>query len=134
MIVTAAIRVAAAGLGAAVAGPLGGALGGRVGEALVVLASTLIGKSAEQFGAKSAEKLLDSGADSLVERFRRPVYIRLALRKLERARDRRHSAEVAQHQIASPNNVSTNCSCASGSPMPTHLARPFRIMWTASIH
>src|SRR6516165_2508299 len=26
-----------------------------------------------------------------------------------------------------------NCSCASGSPLPTHLARPFRIMWTASI-
>src|SRR5215831_11177630 len=72
MIVTAAIRVAAAGLGAAVAGPLGGALGGWVGEALGEPASALIGKYAEQFGVKSAEKLLDSGADSLVERFRRP--------------------------------------------------------------
>src|SRR6516164_6714474 len=26
-----------------------------------------------------------------------------------------------------------SCSWASGSPLPTHLARPFRIMWTASI-
>src|SRR5215471_12965698 len=71
MIVTAAICVAAAGLGAAVAGPLGGAL--RPGRR----SSRRTGKHvdrqyAEQFGAKSAEKLLDSGADSLVERFRRP--------------------------------------------------------------
>jgi hypothetical protein len=36
-------------------------------------------------------------------------------------------------QIVSPNSSSVNCSCASGSPLPTHLARPFRIMWTASI-
>lgn len=38
-----------------------------------------------------------------------------------------------QRQIASPNSSPTNCSCASRSPLPTHLARPFRIMCTASI-
>src|SRR5215471_6590791 len=37
----------------------------------------------------------------------------------------------SQRQMASPNSSSINCSCASGSPLLTHLARPFRIMWTA---
>jgi len=35
--------------------------------------------------------------------------------------------------MVSPNSSSINCSCASGSPLPAHLARPFRIMCTASI-
>ena len=38
-----------------------------------------------------------------------------------------------QRQIANPNSSLINCSCARGSPLPTHLARPFRITWTASI-
>src|SRR5262250_985309 len=39
----------------------------------------------------------------------------------------------SQRQIASPTSSSITCSWASGSPLLTHLARPFRIMWTASI-
>src|SRR5271157_6383535 len=65
-----AIRVAAAGLGVAVAGPLGGAVGGWLGAALGGSAAELIEKYADKFGDKAAEKLLDLGADSLVERLK----------------------------------------------------------------
>src|SRR6185312_14900917 len=63
-----AIRVAAAGLGAAVAGPLGGALGAWLGAALGGSAAVLIEKYAEKFGEKAGEKLLETGADSLAEK------------------------------------------------------------------
>ncbi|MGH9614673.1 MAG: hypothetical protein ACRD4P_16520, partial [Bryobacteraceae bacterium] len=63
-----AIRVAGAGLGAAVAGPLGGALGGWLGAALGGSAAVLIEKYAEKFGEKAGEKLLETSADSLAER------------------------------------------------------------------
>ena len=56
----------------------------------------------------------------------------VSLRKLENARSPAPRTK-SQRQIAGPNSSSINCSCASGSPLPTHLARPFRIMWTASI-
>lgn len=62
-LVTPAIRVAAAGLGAAVAGSLGGALGGVLGAALI---ETYAGK----FGEEATKKLLDLGADSLVEKLK----------------------------------------------------------------
>src|SRR5215469_6273306 len=62
-----AVRVAAAGFGAAVAGPLGGALGGWLGAALGGSAAHLVEKYAETFGDKAGEKLLETGADSLVE-------------------------------------------------------------------
>src|SRR6266404_7264038 len=65
-----AIRVAAAGFGAAVAGPLGGALGGWLGAAVGGPAADLVEKYAEKFGDNAAEKLLDVGADSLVERLK----------------------------------------------------------------
>jgi hypothetical protein len=57
---------------------------------------------------------------------------RVLLRKLEGARSRALDRN-RQRQIVSPNSVSINSSCASESPLFTHLARPFRIMWTASI-
>jgi tetratricopeptide (TPR) repeat protein len=63
-----AIRVAAAGFGAAVAGPLGGALGGWLGAALGGSAADLVEKYAEKFGDSAAEKLLEIGSDSLVGR------------------------------------------------------------------
>ena len=62
-----AIRVAAAGLGAAVAGPLGGAIGGWLAEALGGPAAELVETYADKLGEATAEKLLDIGADSLVE-------------------------------------------------------------------
>src|ERR1022692_2905844 len=68
-----AIRVAAAGLGAAVAGPLGGALGGWLGEALGASAAGLVEKYAEQFGEKSGEKLLETVTDSLTEKLTEPM-------------------------------------------------------------
>ncbi len=68
-----AIRVAAAGLGAAVAGPLGGAIGGWLGAALDGPARKLITEYAGKFGEKAAEKLLDGGADSLIDRLKRPA-------------------------------------------------------------
>jgi len=61
-----AIQVAAAGLGAAVAGPLGGAIGGWLGAALGSSASELVKKAGETFGEHAAEKLLDTGADCLL--------------------------------------------------------------------
>src|SRR5664280_3418439 len=65
-----AIRIAAAGFGAAVAGPLGGALGGWLGDALGGSAAELVEKYAEKFGDRAFEKLLDLGADSLVEKLK----------------------------------------------------------------
>ena len=67
----AAIRVAAAGLGAAVAGPLGCALGAAIGNALGSSAAELIGTYSEKFGEEAAKKLLDTGTDSLVEKLKK---------------------------------------------------------------
>jgi hypothetical protein len=67
---TAAIRVAFAGLGAAVAGPLGGALGAVIGNALGPPAAELVGKYTEDFGKEAGKKLLDTGADSLLEKLK----------------------------------------------------------------
>jgi len=61
------IQIAAAGLGAAVAGPLGGAIGGWLGDALGHSASELVKKAAEKFREKAGEKLLDTGADALLD-------------------------------------------------------------------
>jgi len=69
---TPAIRIAAAGFGAAVAGPLGAALGGLLGDALGSSATGLIKGYAEKFGEKAADKFLDSGADSLIETLKTP--------------------------------------------------------------
>ena len=62
---TPALRVAGAGLGAAVAGPLGAALGGWLADALGTSAAELLHSYAEKFGEKAGEKLLDTGIDSL---------------------------------------------------------------------
>jgi hypothetical protein len=59
------IQVAAAGFGAAVAGPLGGALGGFLGAAFSGPTSALIESYSKQFGEESVKKMLDIGADSL---------------------------------------------------------------------
>ena len=65
------IRVAAAGLGAAVAGPLGCALGSVIGDALGEPAAQLIGTYVDKFGEEAAKKLLETGADSLAERLKK---------------------------------------------------------------
>jgi tetratricopeptide (TPR) repeat protein len=79
-----AIQIAAAGLGAAVAGPLGRALGSWLGGELVgpwggdifERCAKKFGdkfkRCAEQFGDKATEKLLDIGADSVVESLKTP--------------------------------------------------------------
>jgi hypothetical protein len=61
------IQVAAAGLGAAVAGPLGGAIGGWLGDAFGHPARELVRKAGEKFGEKAGEKLLESGTDALLD-------------------------------------------------------------------
>lgn len=63
-----AVRIAAAGLGAAVGGPLGGILGSWIGSTLGASAATLVQEYAKKFGEGSAEKFLEIGADSLVSR------------------------------------------------------------------
>ena len=65
-----AIQIAAAGLGAAVAGPLGGAIGGWIADALGKSATELVKKAADSFGEHAAEKLLDTGADSVIDRLK----------------------------------------------------------------
>lgn len=67
---TAVIRVAAAGLGAAIAGPIGGALGAVLGKGLGASAVELVKTYTEKFGDGSGKKLLDTGADSLIERLK----------------------------------------------------------------
>ncbi len=64
------IRVAAAGLGGAVAGPLGAVLGGWLGSALSGPAAAIIQEYSKKFGEKAGEKLLDVGSDSLCERLK----------------------------------------------------------------
>ena len=54
------------------AGPLGGAIGGWLGAALDGPAQKLITEYAGKFGEKAAEKLLDGGADSLIDRLKKP--------------------------------------------------------------
>src|ERR1035441_1395995 len=70
-IIPVAIRVAAAGLGAAVAGPLGCALGGGVGDALGPSAALLVNTYAPKFSEEAAKKLLDTGTDSLVDKLKK---------------------------------------------------------------
>jgi hypothetical protein len=65
-----AVRVAAAGLGGAVAGPLGAVLGGWMGSALGGPAAAIILEYSKKFGEKAGEKLLDVGAGSLCERLK----------------------------------------------------------------
>jgi tetratricopeptide (TPR) repeat protein len=67
-----AIRIAAAGLGVAVAGPLGGGLGGWLGEALGQSAADLVENYLEKFGDKASEKLLETIGDSLTEKLKEP--------------------------------------------------------------
>jgi tetratricopeptide (TPR) repeat protein len=64
------IQIAAAGLGAAIAGPLGGAIGGWLGDALGNSATELVKKATEQFGEKAGEKLLDTGTDLLLDQLK----------------------------------------------------------------
>ena len=70
---TAAIRTAAAGLGAAVAGPLGGALGSALAAVLGEPAEKLIGVYVERFGEEAGKKFIDNGADSLLTKLNKPA-------------------------------------------------------------
>jgi len=69
-----AIRIAAAGLGAALGGPvglaLGAALGSAFGEALGKEAVETLTEIAKGFGDESAKKLCELGGDSLAERLK----------------------------------------------------------------
>src|SRR5271168_78674 len=65
-----AIRVAAAGFGATVAGPLGCALGAAFGDALTGPLGDMVGKLVEEGGKKAAEKLFDAGGDTLAEKIK----------------------------------------------------------------
>jgi tetratricopeptide (TPR) repeat protein len=65
-----AIRVAAAGLGAALAGPLGGAIGAALGNVFGASAAQLIATYTERFGEEAGKKLCDKGADSLLEKLK----------------------------------------------------------------
>ena len=61
------IRVAAAGVGAAIAGPLGCALGAAFGHAITGPMGELAKQYAEKFGDKAAEKFFDAGGDALAD-------------------------------------------------------------------
>jgi len=63
-----AIRVAAAGFGATVAGPLGCALGAAFGDALSGLLGEMVGKLVEEGGKEATKKLFDAGGDALAQR------------------------------------------------------------------
>ena len=65
-----AFQVAAAGLGAAVAGPLGGALGGFLGDALGKSAADFTKKYAEKFGEEAGKKLFEMGTESIAEKLK----------------------------------------------------------------
>jgi hypothetical protein len=87
-----AIRVAAAGLGAAVAGPLGGAVGAWIAAAMGPAVSDLIQDSAKEFGVKAGEKLLEFGGEWLNRQSKQPALLqnvwrealRLSLRDIRR--------------------------------------------------
>jgi tetratricopeptide (TPR) repeat protein len=67
----AAIQVAFAGLGVALAGPLGGALGGVIGNVLGDAAADLVKTCTDKIGEEAARKLADTGAESLIERLKK---------------------------------------------------------------
>ena len=97
-----AIQIAAAGFGAAVAGPLGGAVGGWLGGALGGSASKFVEKYADKFGESAAEKMLGLGEDSLLDKFKDPA---LRLDDLYRA-TLRVSLRQLQPQIAIEDSAS----------------------------
>ena len=61
------VRVAAAGVGAVLAGPLGCALGAAFGHAITGPMGDLAKEYAEKFGDKAAEKFFDAGGDALAD-------------------------------------------------------------------
>ncbi|MFT4111826.1 hypothetical protein [Silvibacterium sp.] len=67
------MQIAAAGLGAAVAGPLGGAIGGWLAGALGASAGKLVETYAEKFGDSAADKILSLGEDSLLDKLKDPA-------------------------------------------------------------
>lgn len=68
-----AIRIGAAGLGAAVAGPLGGIFGGFVADALGKSTADFLKDRFSKFGEEAAKKLLDTGTDSLAGKLAGPA-------------------------------------------------------------
>jgi tetratricopeptide (TPR) repeat protein len=72
-LVQSAIRIGAAGLGAAVAGPLGGVFGGFVADAFGKSTAEFLKKGFSSFGEEAAKKLLDTGTDSLTDRLSKPA-------------------------------------------------------------
>ena len=68
-----AIRIGAAGLGAAVAGPLGGIFGGFVADALGKSTADFLKDRFSTFGEEAAKKLLDTGTDSLAGKLAGPA-------------------------------------------------------------
>jgi hypothetical protein len=116
---TPTIRVAAAGVGAALAGPLGAALGGLLGDAVGSSAAGLIKGYAEKFGETAAEKLLDSGADSLIEKLKTPLPDMLALYR----EALRLSLQAIRPQIDPEyEDWFSNWNCVLASPEPLDLA------------
>lgn len=64
---SASMRIAAAGIGAAVGGPIGAAIGGLLGAA-VDPSGELVRRYVETFGEKAAEKFAEVGGDSLAKK------------------------------------------------------------------
>jgi hypothetical protein len=67
-LISPAIHIATAGLGAAVGGPLGGVLGGWIGGALGASTAALV----EKFGEKAVEKFFETTGNSLSEKLKAP--------------------------------------------------------------
>lgn len=64
-----AVRIAAAGVGAAIAGPLGGLVAGTVGAAIFGEgAGEAVKRLSEKFGDEVGQKLTETGADSLADK------------------------------------------------------------------
>ena len=61
------IQIAAAGLGAAVAGPLGGAIGGWLVDALGSTAIELVKEAGKKFGEKAGESWRRRSGDLLLD-------------------------------------------------------------------
>jgi hypothetical protein len=135
-LIKSAIRIAAAGLGAAVAGPLGFALGGILADALGWPAAQLVSSYAEKFGEEAAKKLLDTGTDSLVERLKKSapdlelVYrqtLRLSLTEIKIHADPEFEDWFANWDICLKTSVQLNLEEIQPSQLtPTKLDELFR--------
>ena len=124
------IQIAAAGLGAAVAGPLGGAIGGWLVDALGSTAIELVKEAGKKFGEKAERKLAETSGDLLLDQLAdtpanlESLYRESLRRSLESIRDH---LDIGLTEIADW-FVHWNTCLKAGVPLDLHMLEPAELV------